>query len=214
MAGGVFGDGQGLEGVAGEGLEDRVAVGGHVGAGAAQGDEEFVDGGGGLDLEEGVAAAGGAGDAADGGAGVGGVGEGDDGAVGFYVAEFGVGGGGRAGEVDEAFVPAGVGVGPVVVGDAGGDPEEGGGGDGGAAAVGGLVPAASGGDDDGDVVVEGAGADGGQGAVLEADAEADEAEAVVGRAGVKYRIQVWYIRLCPFLGGCGAGGARVASKQG
>lgn len=48
MTGGVFGDGQGLERVAGEGLEDGVAVGVGVGAGAAQGDEEFVDGGAGV----------------------------------------------------------------------------------------------------------------------------------------------------------------------
>lgn len=54
MPGGVFGDGQGLEGVAGEGVEDLIAVGGEVGAGAAQGDEEFVDGGAGLHFQEGL----------------------------------------------------------------------------------------------------------------------------------------------------------------
>lgn len=116
VAGGVFGDGEGLEGVAGEGGEDGVAVGVGVGAGAAQGDEEFVDGGAGLDFEEGVAGSGGARDAADGVAGGGGVGEGDDGPVGFDVAEFGVGGGGGSCEVDEGLVPAGAGVGAVVVG--------------------------------------------------------------------------------------------------
>jgi len=79
VPGGVVGDGQGFAGVAGEGLEDLFAVGGGVGAGAAQGDEEFVDGGAGLDFEEGVAASGGADDAVDGGAGGAGVGEGDDG---------------------------------------------------------------------------------------------------------------------------------------
>ena len=50
VPGGVFGDGQRQERVAGEGLEDRVAVGGDVGAGAAQGDEEFMDGGAGSRL--------------------------------------------------------------------------------------------------------------------------------------------------------------------
>ncbi len=79
MAGGVLGDGERLEGVAGEGGEDGVAVGVGVGAGAAQGDEEFVDGGAGLDLQEGVAGACGAGDPGDGGAGGGGVGEGTTG---------------------------------------------------------------------------------------------------------------------------------------
>lgn len=71
MPGGVVGDGHRLAGVAGEGLEHLVAVGGEVGAGAAQGDEEFMDGGAGLHFEEGVAAAGGAGDAGDDGAGTG-----------------------------------------------------------------------------------------------------------------------------------------------
>lgn len=181
VPGGVFGDGQGLEGVAGEGLEDFVAVGGEVGAGAAQGDEEFVDGGAGLHFQEGVAAAGGAGDAADDGAGGARVGERYDGPVGFDVAEFGVRGCRGSGEVDEALVPAGVG--PVVVWCAGGEPDQGGCGDGVAVSVGGAVPAAARADDDGDVVVEGAGSDDGQFAVLEADTEAGEAEAVVGWSG-------------------------------
>lgn len=116
VPGRVLGDGERLEGVAGEGGEDGVAVGVGVGAGPAQGDEQFVDGCAGLDLEEGVAGAGGTGDPADGGAGGGGVGEGDDGPVGLDVAEFGVGGGGGPGEVDEGLVPAGFGVGAVVVG--------------------------------------------------------------------------------------------------
>jgi hypothetical protein len=73
-----------------------------------------------------VVAAGGAGDAPDDGARGGGVGQGDDGVVGVDVAEFGVGGGGGSGEVDEAFVPAGVGVGRVVVGCSWGEPQEGG----------------------------------------------------------------------------------------
>ncbi len=51
-----------------------------------------------------------------------------------------------------------------------------------AVSVGALEPAAGRADDDGHVVVEDARADGGQGAVLEADAEADEAEPVVGGA--------------------------------
>lgn len=181
VPGRVLGDGQWLEGVAGEGVQDRVAVGGEVGAGAAQRDEEFVDGGAGLDFEEGVAAAGGAGDAADGGAGVGRVGERYDGAVRFDVAEFGVRGGGGPGEVDEALVPAGVG--PVVVRYAGGEPEQGGGGDGVAVSVGALEPAAARADDDGHVVVEGARPYGGQFAVLEADTEAGEAESVVDGSG-------------------------------
>lgn len=54
MAGGVSGDGERLEGVACQGVEYGVAVGADVGAGAAQGDEQFVDGGAGLDFEEGL----------------------------------------------------------------------------------------------------------------------------------------------------------------
>ena len=65
----VLGDGKRPEGVAGQGLQDGVAVGGDVGAGPAQGDEEFVDGRARLDLQERVAAPCRAGDAADGGAG-------------------------------------------------------------------------------------------------------------------------------------------------
>lgn len=56
MPGRVLGDGERLEGVAGEGGEDGVAVGVGVGAGPSQGDEQFVDGGAGLDLEEGLPA--------------------------------------------------------------------------------------------------------------------------------------------------------------
>lgn len=69
VAGGVLGDGQRLEGVAGEGVEHGVPVGSDVGAGPAQGDEQFVHGGAGLDLQEGIAQAGGACDAAHGGPG-------------------------------------------------------------------------------------------------------------------------------------------------
>lgn len=116
VPGGVLGDGERLVRVAGQRLEHRVAVGADVGAGSAQGDQEFMDGGPGLHLQEGVAAPGGPHDAPDGRAGGGGVGERDEGAVGLDVAELGVRGGGGAGEVDEALVPAGAGVGAVVVG--------------------------------------------------------------------------------------------------
>ncbi|GAA2952758.1 hypothetical protein GCM10020227_19860 [Streptomyces flavovirens] len=206
VAGGVFGDGERAERVAGEGLEDRVAVGGDVGAGAAQRDEEFVDGGARLDLLEGAGAVCGLDDAADGGAGCGGVGEGDEGAVGFDVAEFGVGGGGGAGEVDEVLVPAG-GAGAVVVRGAGGQPDEAGCGDGQPASVGGDEPAAAGVDHHGDVVVEGAGPDDGQGAVLEADTEAGEAQALVECAGGEEAHPDVVHRLFPFPAG------RCVSKQ-
>lgn len=115
VPGRVFGDGQRLEGVAGEGLENRVAVGADIGAGPAQGDEEFVDGGTGLHLQQRVATPGRPHHPPHRGPGAGRVGERDERAVGLDVAEFGVRGGGGAGEVDEALVPAGAGVGAVVV---------------------------------------------------------------------------------------------------
>lgn len=87
VPGGVLGDGERLVRVAGQRLEHRVTVGADVGAGAAQGDQEFMDGSPGLHLQEGVAAPGGPHDAPDGRAGGGGVGERDEGTVGLDVAE-------------------------------------------------------------------------------------------------------------------------------
>lgn len=183
VAGGVFGDGQGLEGVAGESVQYGVPVGSDIGPGAAQGDEQFVHGGTRLHFQEGVTVTGRTRDAAHRGADGRGARQGDDRAVGFDVAELGVRGGGRAAEVDEALVPPGVGVGTVVMRDARYEPDQCGGGHGGVPAVGAAVPAVARADDDRDVVVEGAGSDRGQRAVLEADSEADQTQLPVGGAG-------------------------------
>lgn len=165
MPGGVLGDGQGLEGVPGQRGEHGVACGAGVGAGAAQGDEEFMDGSRGFDLQEGVSPAGGPGDPADRGAWSRRVRERDHGQVRVDVAEFGVRVGRGAVEVDEALVPA-AGVGSVVVGDAGGDPDQGGCGDGEALPVGRAEPAAPRADHHGHMVVQRARPHGRKAAVL------------------------------------------------